>query len=147
MRFLSHTLALSLLLVGCASWAPVQYTPQPVTINDPVADVKGLLTLRAMPTMFGTRPMPALLVEVTEQYVKEVYASGGLLLLNFQQAASFKILHKENDYEAAVKVATETLREFSKKEGYEVIVSEEMLLDPKQPYTGIWKMQIKNTAS
>jgi hypothetical protein len=59
----------------------------------------------------------------------------------------FKILQKENDYEAAVKVATETLREFSKKEGYEVVVSEEMLLDPKQPYTGIWKMQIKNTAS
>ncbi|HET6992776.1 MAG TPA: hypothetical protein VFJ43_15690 [Bacteroidia bacterium] len=59
----------------------------------------------------------------------------------------FKILQKENDYEAAVKVATETLREFSKKEGFEVTVSEEMLLDPKQPYTGIWKMQIKNTAS
>jgi hypothetical protein len=59
----------------------------------------------------------------------------------------FKILQKENDYEAAVKVATETLREFSKKEGYEVTVSEEMVLDPKQPYTGIWKMQIKNTAS
>lgn len=59
----------------------------------------------------------------------------------------FKILQKENDYEAAVKIATETLREFSKKEGFEVTVSEEMMLDPKQPYTGIWKMQIKNTAS
>lgn len=59
----------------------------------------------------------------------------------------FKVLQKENDYEAAVKIATETLREFSKKEGYEVTVSEEMLLDPKQPYTGIWKMQIKNTGS
>ena len=59
----------------------------------------------------------------------------------------FKVLQKENDYEAAVKIATETLREFSKKEGFEVTVSEEMMLDPKQPYTGIWKMQIKNTGS
>lgn len=59
----------------------------------------------------------------------------------------YKVLQKENDYEAAVKIATETLREFSKKEGFEVTVSEEMMLDPKQPYTGIWKMQIKNTGS
>jgi hypothetical protein len=59
----------------------------------------------------------------------------------------FKILQKENDYEAAVKVATESLRELSKKEGIEVIISEEMMLDPKHPYTGIWKMQTKNTGS
>lgn len=59
----------------------------------------------------------------------------------------YKILQKENDYEAAVKVATESLRELSKKEGIEVIISEEMMLDPKHPYTGIWKMQTKNTGS
>lgn len=59
----------------------------------------------------------------------------------------YKILQKENDYEAAVKVANEILRDFSKKEGYEVIVSEEMMLNPKHPYTGIWKMKIKNTGS
>ncbi len=59
----------------------------------------------------------------------------------------FKILQKENDYEAAVKVATETLREFAKKDGFEVTVSEDMQLDSKHPYTGIWKMQIRNTVS
>ncbi|GAB4130967.1 MAG: hypothetical protein Fur0041_00770 [Bacteroidia bacterium] len=59
----------------------------------------------------------------------------------------FKILQKENDYEAAIKEATLVLKEFSKKEGYEVTVREEFVLDPKQPNIGIWKMQIKNTAS
>ena len=59
----------------------------------------------------------------------------------------YKILQKENDYEAAIKEATLVLKEFTKKEGYEVTVSEEFVLDPKQPHIGIWKMQIKNTAS
>lgn len=59
----------------------------------------------------------------------------------------FKILQKENDYEAAIKEATLVLKEFTKMEGYEVTISEEFVLDPKQPNIGIWKMQIKNTAS
>jgi hypothetical protein len=60
----------------------------------------------------------------------------------------YKILQKENDYEAAVKVATETLREFAKRDGYQVTISEEMMLDSKHPYTGLWKMQItRNTVS
>ena len=59
----------------------------------------------------------------------------------------FKILQKENDYEAAIKEATMVLKEFSKKEGYEVIVREEFALDPKQPNIGIWKMQIKKSTA
>lgn len=59
----------------------------------------------------------------------------------------YKILQKDNDYEEAIKEATLVLKEFSKMEGYEITVSEEFVLDPKQPNIGIWKMQIKNTAS
>ncbi len=59
----------------------------------------------------------------------------------------YKILAKDNDYEAAVKEATLVLKEFSKKEEFEVTVTEEFVLDPKQPNIGIWKMQIKNIAS
>jgi hypothetical protein len=59
----------------------------------------------------------------------------------------FKILQQENDYEAAIKEATLVLKEFSKMEGYEIIVSEEFQLDPKHPSIGIWKMQIRSTAS
>lgn len=59
----------------------------------------------------------------------------------------YKILHKENDYEAAIKEATLVLKEFT-KQGYDVNVREEFVLDPKQPNIGIWKMQItKSTAS
>lgn len=57
----------------------------------------------------------------------------------------YKILHKDNDYEEAIKEATLVLKEFTKKEGYEVTVSEEFVLDPKQPNIGIWKMQIKKS--
>ncbi|TND10526.1 MAG: hypothetical protein FD123_168 [Bacteroidetes bacterium] len=59
----------------------------------------------------------------------------------------YKILHKENDLETAIKEATQVLKEFSSKPGFEVTVKEEFQLDPKQPNVGIWKMQIKNTAS
>lgn len=59
----------------------------------------------------------------------------------------YKILHKENDYEAAIKEATLVLKEFTKMEGYEITIDEQFVLDPKQPNIGIWKMQIKNTAS
>jgi len=59
----------------------------------------------------------------------------------------YQILQKENDYEAAIKAATLVLKEFSKLKEFEVSVREEFVLDPKQPNIGIWKMQIKNTAS
>ncbi|HLG04386.1 MAG TPA: hypothetical protein VI731_12380, partial [Bacteroidia bacterium] len=59
----------------------------------------------------------------------------------------FKILQQENDFEAAVKEANLVLKEFSKMEGFEVSVSEDLVTDPKHPSIGIWKMQIKNTAS
>jgi hypothetical protein len=53
----------------------------------------------------------------------------------------YQILHKENDYEAAIKEATLVLKEFT-KQGFDVTVQEEFVLDPKQPNIGIWKMQI-----
>ncbi|HEU4719178.1 MAG TPA: hypothetical protein VFU15_15145, partial [Bacteroidia bacterium] len=59
----------------------------------------------------------------------------------------YQIMQKDNDYEAAIKEATLVLKEFSKMEGVEVTVREEFVLDPKQPNIGIWKMQLKNTAS
>jgi hypothetical protein len=59
----------------------------------------------------------------------------------------FKMLNAENDLEAAVKEATLVLKEFSGKQGFEVIVKEEFALDPKQPNVGLWKMQIKSTVS
>ncbi len=59
----------------------------------------------------------------------------------------YQILHKDNDFEQAIKTATLVLKEFTKKEGFEVSVSEEFVLDPKQPNIGIWKMQVKNTGS
>jgi hypothetical protein len=59
----------------------------------------------------------------------------------------FKILQKDNDLEAAIKTATLVLKEFTKQENVEVVVREEFALDPKQPTIGIWKLQLKSTAS
>jgi hypothetical protein len=59
----------------------------------------------------------------------------------------YKILFKDNDLEAAIKTATLVLKEFNKMENVEVTVREEFALDPKQPNIGIWKMQLKSTAS
>lgn len=59
----------------------------------------------------------------------------------------YKIMTKDNDFEEAIKEATLVLKEFTKNPDYEVTVSEEFNLDPKHPSVGIWKMQIKNTAS
>ncbi|HTL80072.1 MAG TPA: hypothetical protein VL651_00130 [Bacteroidia bacterium] len=59
----------------------------------------------------------------------------------------YQILFKDNDYEEAIKEATMVLKEFSKMQNVEVTVREEFQLDPKQPNIGIWKMQLKNTAS
>jgi hypothetical protein len=59
----------------------------------------------------------------------------------------FKIMYKDNDFEQAIKEATLVLKEFTKHPDYEVTVSEEFNLDPKHPHIGIWKMQIKSTAS
>ncbi|MCA6363973.1 MAG: hypothetical protein IM638_13115 [Bacteroidetes bacterium] len=59
----------------------------------------------------------------------------------------YKILFKDNDLEAAIKTATLVLKEFTKMENVEVTVREEFVLDAKQPNIGIWKLQLKSTAS
>ncbi|MBI3511722.1 MAG: hypothetical protein HY064_13765 [Bacteroidetes bacterium] len=59
----------------------------------------------------------------------------------------YRILQKENDFEAAVKEANLVLKEFSKMENVEVTVNEEFQFDSKQPNIALWKMQLKNTVS
>jgi hypothetical protein len=89
-------LSLSLLLSGCARvpWQPVTYQSKPAAVADPATEVKALLNMREY---------PAVLVEVTEQYVKESWAGGAGINTKVLPVASatFRIVTRRNIYQVS----------------------------------------------
>ena len=88
-------LALSLLVSACASrWRPVPFQADPAAISDPISEIE---------TLVNMRPIPPVKVEVTDKYLKEIWAGpqGASTRVIFFQKAEFRIITRDNIYQVS----------------------------------------------
>lgn len=86
-------LALSLFAVSCA-WQHVPFEANAASISDPVAEIQ---------TLVNMRPIPPVRVEVTDKYLKEIWAgpNGVNTAIVFFQKAEFRIITRSNIYQVS----------------------------------------------
>lgn len=88
-------LPLLLLLLGsvsaCGTWTQVPVTVDPASVTDPVKEITAALNMRIY---------PAAQIQVTEQYIKEVFASQRIVtdVLNISLVGDMRIITQSGSY-------------------------------------------------
>lgn len=81
-------------VAGCAKWNQVPVQVDPTAVTDPAREIESVLNL--------VDYLP-LRVEVTDQYIKQIFAGGGgyTQMLLFAKVADMRVITKDNVYQVS----------------------------------------------